>query len=205
MPKQPSAPVGAPAAATPAAPPDLQALVAAEVERQMHGLRAEVDALRERTVGNRATLVVFSGDLDRVMAALVIATGAGAMGMDVSMFFTFWGLTALKKGRRLDGKNLLEKAFAAMTPAGIGGLPVSRLNFAGAGARMLRQMMKQKDVVSVEELFEVARESGVRLVACTMSMDVMGIQPDELVDGLELGGVATYLGDAADSKVTLFV
>jgi peroxiredoxin family protein len=92
-----------------------------------------------------------------------------------------------------------------MTPAGIGGLPVSRLNFAGAGARMLRQMMKQKDVVSVEELFEVARESGVRLVACTMSMDVMGIQPDELVDGLELGGVATYLGDAADSKVTLFV
>jgi peroxiredoxin family protein len=92
-----------------------------------------------------------------------------------------------------------------MTPAGLGGLPVSRLNFAGAGALMLRKMMQQKDVASVEDLFQLARESGVRFVACTMSMDVMGIAPEELVDGLELGGVATYLGDAADSKVTLFV
>jgi len=184
-------------------------MVIQEVERRVGDLRKELkeelDALRERTVGNRATMVVFSGDLDRVMAALVIATGAASMGMEVSMFFTFWGLSVLKKERRLAGKNVLEKAFSVMTPAGIGGLGVSKMNFAGAGALMLRKMMKDKDVASVEELFAMAREMGVRIVACTMSMDVMGVKESELIDNLEFGGVATYLGDASDSKVTLFI
>jgi peroxiredoxin family protein len=188
---------------------EVEAMVVQEVERRLGDLRKElkeeVEALRERTVGNRVTMVVFSGDLDRVMAALVIATGAASMGMEVSMFFTFWGLSVLKKGRRLAGKNVLEKAFSAMTPAGIRGLGVSKMNFAGAGALMLRKMMKDKDVASVEELFAMGREMGVRIVACTMSMDVMGVQENELLDGLEFGGVATYLGDAADSKVTLFI
>jgi peroxiredoxin family protein len=138
----------------------LEALVIQEVERRVGDLRKELkeelDALRERTVGNRATIVVFSGDLDRVMAALVIATGAASMGMEVSMFFTFWGLSVLKKERQLAGKNVLEKAFSVMTPAGIGGLGVSKVNF--AGAPMLRKMMKDKDVASVEELFAMARE-----------------------------------------------
>jgi len=187
----------------------LEALVMQEVERRIGDLRKElkeeIDALRERTTGNRVTMVVFSGDLDRVMASLVIATGAASMGLDVSMFFTFWGLSVLKKKRRLAGKNLLEKAFSVMTPAGIGGLGVSKLNFAGAGALMLRKMMKDKDVVSVEELFAMAREMGVRIVACTMTMDVMGVTEAELIDNVELGGVATYLGDASDSKVTLFI
>ena len=188
---------------------ELEAMVVQEVERRLGDLRKELkeelEGLRERTVGNRATMVVFSGDLDRVMAALVIATGAASMGMEVSMFFTFWGLSVLKKERRLAGKNLLEKAFSAMTPAGIKGLGVSKMNFGGAGALMLRKMMKDKDVASVEELFAMAREMGVRVVACTMSMDVMGVSEGELIDGLEFGGVATYLGDAADSKVTLFI
>ena len=188
---------------------EVEAMVVQEVERRLGDLRKElkeeVEALRERTVGNRVTMVVFSGDLDRVMAALVIATGAASMGMEVSMFFTFWGLSVLKKERRMAGKNMFEKAFSAMTPAGIRGLGVSKMNFAGAGALMLRKMMKDKDVASVEELFAMGREMGVRIVACTMSMDVMGVQESELLDGLEFGGVATYLGDAADSKVTLFI
>lgn len=187
----------------------LEALVTQEVERRIGELRKELkeelDGLRERTVGNRVTMVVFSGDLDRVMASLVIATGAASMGMAVSMFFTFWGLAALKKERQLGGKNLLERAFSIMTPAGIPGLGVSKMNFAGVGALMLRKMMKDKDVASVEELFAMAREMGVRMVACTMTMDVMGVREQELIDGLELGGVATYLGDASDSKVTLFI
>ena len=187
----------------------IEALVVQEVERRMSDLRKElkeeVDALRERTVGNRVTMVVFSGDLDRVMASLVIATGAASMGLEVSMFFTFWGLAVLKKERRLAGKNMLEKAFSMMTPAGIGGLGVSKMNFAGAGALMLRKMMKDKDVASVEELFAMAREMGVRIVACTMTMDVMSVKEEELIDHVELGGVATYLGDATDSKVTLFI
>jgi peroxiredoxin family protein len=188
---------------------EVEAMVVQEVERRLGDLRKElkeeVEALRERTVGNRVTMVVFSGDLDRVMAALVIATGAASMGMEVSMFFTFWGLSVLKKGRQLAGKNVLEKAFSVMTPAGIRGLGVSKMNFAGAGALMLRKMMKDKDVASVEELFAMGREMGVRIVACTMSMDVMGVQENELLDGLQFGGVATYLGDASDSKVTLFI
>lgn len=188
---------------------ELEALVTQEVERRVGDLRRELkeelDALRERTVGNRVTVVVFSGDLDRVTAALVIATGAASMGLAVSLFFTFWGLSVVKKERRLAGKNVLEKAFSVMTPAGIGGLGVSKMNFAGAGALMLRKMMKDKDVASVEELFAMAREMGVRMVACTMTMDVMGVREEELIDGIELGGVATYLGDASDSKVTLFI
>jgi peroxiredoxin family protein len=194
---------------TPADHAQLEALVVQEVERRIGDLRKElkeeIDALRERTVGNRVTMVVFSGDLDRVIASLVIATGAASMGLEVSMFFTFWGLAALKKERRLAGKNLLEKAFSVMTPAGIGGLGVSKMNFAGAGALMLRKMMKDKDVASVEELFAMAREMGVRVVACTMTMDIMSVKEEELIDDVELGGVATYLGDASDSKVTLFI
>ena len=188
---------------------EVEALVVQEVERRVGDLRKELkeelDALRERTVGNRVTVVVFSGDLDRVTAALVIATGAASMGLAVSLFFTFWGLSVVKKERRLAGKNVLEKAFSVMTPAGIGGLGVSKMNFAGAGALMLRKMMKDKDVASVEELFAMAREMGVRMVACTMTMDVMGVREEELIDDIELGGVATYLGDASDSKVTLFI
>ena len=194
---------------SPADHAQLEALVIQEVERRVGDLRKELkeelDALRERTVGNRVTMVMFSGDLDRVMAALVIATGAASMGMEVSMFFTFWGLSVLKKERGLAEKSVLEKAFSVMTPAGIPGLGVSKMNFAGAGALMLRKMMKDKDVASVEELFAMAREMGVRIVACTMSMDVMGVREKELIDNLEFGGVATYLGDASDSKLTLFI
>ena len=194
---------------SPAERAELEALVTQEVERRVGDLRKELkeelEAIRERTVGNRVTMVVFSGDLDRVMAALVIATGAASMGMEVSMFFTFWGLSVLKKARGLAGKSVLEKAFSVMTPAGIADLGVSKMNFAGAGALMFRKMMKDKDVASIEELFTMAREMGVRIVACTMSMDVMGIKEEELIGKLEFGGVATYLGDASDSKVTLFI
>jgi peroxiredoxin family protein len=188
---------------------ELEALVAAEVEKRVAPLEArlkeELARLETRTVGNRATMVVFSGDLDKVLASLVIATGAAAMGMEVSMFFTFWGLSALKKERRIAGKKPLEMAFSAMTPGGLSTLGVSKMNFGGAGAWMLRKMMKDAEIATAEELFAMAKEAGVRLVACTMSMDVMGVKEGELVDGVELGGVATYLGDAADSKVTLFI
>lgn len=154
---------------------------------------------------NRVTMVVFSGDLDKVMASLIIANGAAAMGMKVSMFFTFWGLSVLRRGKRIAGKDALSRAFTAMTPAGLKRLGVSRMNFAGMGAKMLRTMMTQKNVSTPEELFTMAREAGVRMVACTTSMDVMGLDAKDLVADLELGGVATYLGDAADSRVTLFI
>ena len=127
------------------------------------------------------------------------------MGMEVSMFFTFWGLSALKKGRRLRGKKPFEQAFALMTPGATTSLGLSQMNFGGVGAKLMRKMMRDKQIASLEDLAATARELGVRTVACQMSMDVMGITTAELCDGLEVGGVATFLGDAARSKVSLFI
>jgi peroxiredoxin family protein len=158
-----------------------------------------------RVPENRVTMVVFSGELDRQLASLVIATGAAAMGMEVSIFYTFWGLSALKRETRLKGKNFKEKMFAIMTPKRLAKMPVSKMNFAGIGSAMLKSMMREKQVASIDELFAMAREMGVKFIACTMSMDVMGISQEELVEGVSLGGVATFLGDAARSRVSLFI
>ena len=190
--------------------PDMQDLVAAEVERQVKALREEMDAklavLRERTVDDAATIVVFSGDLDKVLAAFVLATGAAAAGLETSMFFTFWGLSVLKKNGAAAGpKNMLEKMFAIMTPSSTESLGTSKMNFFGMGAVMLRKMMKDKQIASPEELFALAREMNVKMIACTMSMDAMGVGKEELVDGLTYGGVATYMADAVRSRVTLFI
>lgn len=189
---------------------DLDALVAAEVERQLRPLREELDAklaaLRERTVDDAATIVVFSNDLDRVLAAFVMATGAAAAGLQTSMFFTFWGLTVLRRTGGAPGpKTLAERVFALGTPSGTRRLGTSKMNFLGAGAALLRRMMKEKQIASLEELVDVSRELGVKMIACTMSMDAMGISRDELVDGLAYGGVATYMADATRSRVTLFI
>lgn len=172
-------------------------------------VRAYVDErlaeLRARQPDDRVTLVVFSGELDRNLAALVIATGATAMGLEVSIFYTFWGLSALKRRPSLQGKGLKEKLFTLMTPRRLNRMPVSKMNFGGVGRVMLQSMMRDKQVASIDELFDMARQMGVKLIACTMSMDVMGITREELIDGVEVGGVATFLGDAARSRVSLFV
>ncbi len=184
----------------------LKALVRAEVDRELAAIRCELDAVRERTIDNRATLVVFSGDLDKVLAAFVIATGAAAMGLETSMFFTFWGLPALRRAdARRKPADVYERMFGAMLPRSVSSLDTSKMSFFGAGAAMMRKAMKKKEIASVEELMAQAREAGVRMIACAMSMDVMGVKPDELIDGVELGGVAAYLGDAARSRVTLFI
>jgi peroxiredoxin family protein len=155
----------------------------------------------------KKTIIVFSGDFDRIFAAFVIANGAAAMGDDVTMFFTFWGLNALRKPKKqpTSGKSALQKAFAAMMPRGADRLKLSKMNFAGAGPVMFKKAMKQQNVMSLNELMDTAREQGIRFVVCTMSMDVMGLKEEELIDGLEFGGVASYLGDADEANVNLFV
>jgi peroxiredoxin family protein len=177
----------------------------AQLEARLATLEQAQKDLRGELPDNRVSLVVFSGDLDKVLAGFVIATGAAAVGLEVSLFFTFWGLSALKKGRRFRGKNLLEKAFALLTPGGSRSLGLSQRNFAGVGALLMRKMMRDKQVTSLEGLIQMARDLGVRFVACQMSMDVMGITRDELLDGVEVGGVASFLGDAARSKAALFI
>ncbi len=154
---------------------------------------------------DRVALVVFSGDLDRVLAAFVIATGAAAMGQQVSMFFTFWGLSVLKKDSQLSGKTVFQKMMTVMSPGSSKSLPVSKMNYFGVGAKMLRSMMKEKKVSSLEEMVSLARELGVRMIACEMSRDVMGIKESELVSGLECGGVASFLADSLKSRTSLFI
>ena len=127
------------------------------------------------------------------------------MGQQVSMFFTFWGLSVLKKDSHLSGKTVFQKMMTLMSPESSKSLPVSKMNYFGVGAKMLRSMMKQKNVSSLEEMISLERELGVRMIACEMSRDVMGIKESELVDGLESGGVASFLADSLKSRTSLLI
>lgn len=166
---------------------------------------AALEAHPAQDIEDRVAMVVFSGDLDKAIAALIIATGAAAMGMEVSMFFTFWGLNAVKRRKVFAGKNVIEKGFTAMLPGGLGQAGLSQMNFFGAGAKIMRRLMKERDVSSPEELFGLAQELGVRMVVCDMSRELLGVADAELIDGLETGGVATFIADAARAKATLFI
>ncbi|MFX4261689.1 DsrE/DsrF/DrsH-like family protein [Pelotomaculum propionicicum] len=155
---------------------------------------------------NKKTIIVFSGDLDKAMASFIIANGAAAMGNEVTMFFTFWGLNILRKPEKVrTRKSFLEALFVWMMPRGAGRLGLSKMNFGGMGAFMMKTIMKQKKVNTMQELIETARSLGVKMIACTMSMDVMGFKEEELVDGVEFAGVATYLGEADEANVNLFI
>ncbi len=152
------------------------------------------------------TLVVFSADLDRALAAFVIATGAASMGQPVTMFFTFWGLNILRRRQAPPvRKNLIERMFGWMMPRGSAALKLSKLNMGGMGTLMMKQVMKAKNVDSLETMIASARELGVRLIACQMSMDLMGIREEELIEGVDIGGVATYISETDKGNATLFI
>lgn len=152
------------------------------------------------------TFVVFSGDLDKAIASFIMANGAAAMGRPVTMFFTFWGVSLLRRPEKVRvKKSLIGKMFSFMLPRGSKKLGLSRMNFGGIGAKMIRAVMKQNGVSSLEELIESAKQKGVKFVACQMSMELMGITAEELIDGVELGGVATMLGSTEKSDLTYFI
>lgn len=152
------------------------------------------------------TIIVFSGDLDKVLASFIIANGAAAMGRPVTMFFTFWGLNALRREEKQHvKKTFMENMFGAMLPRGSKKLKLSKMNMGGMGTAMMKKIMNDKSVDSLETLIQKAMKSGVKIVACTMSMDVMGIKKEELIKGVQLGGVGAYLGDAEESNVNLFI
>lgn len=171
----------------------------------MKGLKEDAPA-EETSDRTDKSMVIFSGDLDKVIAGFIIANGAAAMGRDVTMFFTFWGLNALRKAESLPvKKTFMEKMFGFMMPRGAGKLKLSNMNMAGMGSAMMKSIMKQKNVDTLETLIENAKKSGIRMVACTMSMDVMGIKEEELIDGVEYGGVASFLAASERSDATLFI
>lgn len=157
-------------------------------------------------IPHNKTMVVFSGDLDKAIASLIIANGAASMGRKVTMFYTFWGLNILRKPEKVAiHKPIIQRAFSAMMPRGTKKLGLSKMNFMGAGSKMIRKIMKDNNVDSLESLMQQALNAGVKMIACNMSMDLMGIREEELIDGIELGGVATYLGEAEMADTNLFI
>jgi NADPH-dependent 2,4-dienoyl-CoA reductase/sulfur reductase-like enzyme/peroxiredoxin family protein/rhodanese-related sulfurtransferase/TusA-related sulfurtransferase len=157
-------------------------------------------------VKDHKTLVVFSGDLDKAIASFIIANGAASMGKKVTMFFTFWGLNILRKPEKVPvKKGFLDRMFGIMMPRGSRKLKLSNMNMLGMGGKMIRMVMKKKNIASLEELIQSAIDNGIEIVACQMSMDVMGLKKEELLEGIKIGGVGYYLGEAEDSNVNLFV
>lgn len=153
-----------------------------------------------------ATLVVFSGDLDKAIASFIIATGAASMGKKVTMFFTFWGLSIIKKKDKPKlEKKIIEKMFDSMLPGSADKLPLSQMNMMGMGPAMIKKIMKDNNVDDLETLIKNAIDMGVNVVACAMSMDLMGVKKEEFIKGVEIGGVASYLGDAETSGLNLFI
>ena len=153
----------------------------------------------------KATMVVFSGDLDKAIASFIIATGAVSMGKEVTMFFTFWGLNILRKSSSRVEKNGIEKMFGMMMPKGVDKLKISKMNMGGIGTKLIKLVMKNKNVDDLGFMMSRAQKMGVKFVACSMSMDIMGIKAEELVDGVEIAGVASYLSEAEEGNLNLFI
>jgi len=170
-------------------------------------LREEIEEMKEGTQ-KKISMVVFSGDLDKLLAAFIIATGAVAMGYEAVMFFTFWATPALRdKKKKGKGKDLFGKMFGFMLPRGTGKVKLSKMNMGGTGTAMMKYLMKKKNVASLEEMVELAGELGVKIYICDMSMGLMGFQQDEMINypGVEFVGVAKFLEEAGNSKIQLFL
>jgi len=168
--------------------------------------RAALAELKDKKP-KRVTLVVLSGDMDRVMAAFIIATGAASMGMQVTMFFTFWGLNAIRRpGTTGKAMGWLRRSFGILNKGGADNLPLSRFHFWVLGTRMMKLVMKEHRMPGVPELMDVAKDLGVKFIACTTTLGMMGIGKDTLMDGVDqLAGVSTYLAEAKDAQVNLFI
>lgn len=158
------------------------------------------------TEKKKTTIILFSGDYDKAMAAYIIANGAAAYDHEVTIFHTFWGLNALRKDEPISlKKGFLEKMFAKMMPRGSDKMGLSNMNFAGRGPKMIKHVIKKHNAMSLPNLIELAQEQEIKLIACTMTMDLLGLQQEELLEGIEYAGVAAYLAEAEDGNVNLFI
>jgi len=176
------------------------------MEKELAELKAKVEALPG--TGNKLTMVIFSGSLDQQLAAMIIATGAAAMGMQVVLFFTFWGTAALRDPHRhVKGKTMISKMFGFMVPKGKDALKFSHMNMAGVGPAIIKGLMKKKNVASLDQLFDVASQLAVKIYICEMSMDLFGFRREEMIDypNLEVCGVATMLAHAKESSLQFFI
>lgn len=178
------------------------------IEEQVADLKAQLDAMQSKTPSNKLSMIVFSGDLDKVLAAFVIATGAVAMGLEVVMFFTFWGTPVLRdKGKKVGGKDMMGKMFGAMLPKGTCSVKLSKMNMGGMGTAMMKNLMEKKNVASLDQMLEMAGELGVQIYVCEMSMDLMGFKREEMIPypDMEFCGVAKFLEEAKGSRIQMFI
>ncbi|MEH6996535.1 DsrE/DsrF/DrsH-like family protein [Neobacillus drentensis] len=158
------------------------------------------------TEKKKTTIVLFSGDYDKAMAAYIIANGAAAYDHEVTIFHTFWGLNALRKDEDIQvKKGFIEKMFGKMMPRSAEKMGLSKMNFAGFGPKLIKDVIKKHNAMTLPQLIEMAQEQDVKLVACTMTMDLLGLQEKELLENIEYSGVAAYLADAEEGNVNLFI
>lgn len=176
------------------------------VNDRIRELSGRIEELEKAAPLDKLSMIVFSGSLDKLIAAFIIATGAAAMGSKVSMFFTFWGTAALRKKARVK-KDFISRMFGFMLPTGFGQLKLSKMNMAGAGTAMMKSLMRKKKTVNLPELLVIAEQLGVRIFICEMSMDLMGISRKEIVDyaHLDYCGVAGFLSESHESSQTIFI
>lgn len=177
----------------------------AEKEVTIADLEKRIAKLEKQMPKKKVSIIVFSGDLDRVLASFIIATGAVAMGLESSMFFTFWGLSVLRKQKKYAGKKFINKLTTLLSPGGPQDLPLSQMHFFGLGTQMMKKHMANMNIASLEELIKLAQELGVKMTACEMSKTMMDYDESEILEGVEIGGVGTFLAEAMDSRTALFI
>jgi len=177
------------------------------LEERIAELSDAVATLKAESAKNQVSIIMYSGDLDKMIAGLNIAVGAAGMGMNVSIFFTFWATSALRKTGPCDKRSFVERMFGWMLPTGVRGFKLSKMHMGGLGTAMMRHRMRKKGVPDCQRLFEMAAEMGVKFMVCEMSMDLLGIRMTDLIDHpqMEPCGVSTFLSNAMESKVTLFI
>lgn len=171
----------------------------------LNELKTKIHNLEKNQAENALSILCSSNDLDKLMPALIIATGAASSGMKVDVFFTLWGCLSLRKKKIYKGKGFLERMMMLMTPKGLKGIGLSKMNMMGMGPIFMKLMMKKHNIASLEELVQVALGLGVNIHSCQMTMGMMGITKEEMIEGISFCGVAAYIEQASKAKVTLFI